>query len=328
VPTTSILSLAAAVLHDAQPASGGYSGETFTGTWMNERAYVRMYERDPGRAVIDLAISRRLAGIVPMPRVLAAEPRPTRGLPPHIVTAAVLGQRADVLLDRGLGRPAATALGRQLARLVTLLRAVRFDDAGPFRDADLRVGEWPRELATLTSWYDHLEPGLASAGLGRRSAPRLRPALGAASGRLARATLGGASLVHGDLNGKNLLVDPDTGRLRAVLDWEFAYAGDWTTDVGNLLRSATAGAGGGPGAASWTALRTGLVDSLHAGLYEDGTATAADGVDDDWLRRAVDLDLFALLELAARRTEAHAVPPPVAGARQVLKAIGGAAAPR
>ena len=83
-----------------------------------------------------------------------------------------------------------------------------------------------------------------------------------------------ASLVHGDLNGKNLIVDPNTGRLRAVLDWEFSHGGEWTEDVGNLLRAADHGAGSGEvGAASWSAFRRGLVDALHTGIYEDGTVS-------------------------------------------------------
>jgi aminoglycoside phosphotransferase (APT) family kinase protein len=328
VPATDPLRLAAKVLHDARVADG-HSGECFVGTWFRERAYIRLYVRDPRRAVIDLAVMRRLHGVVPLPQVLAAEPRGVPGIPPHIVTAAVDGQRADRLLDRGLPLPAANALGRQCARLVTLLRGVRLDRPGPWLDADLRVGEWPEHQQTLQSWYEHLEPGLAAAGLGRRSTPGLRPLVQAASQRLASSGRRPASLVHGDLNGKNLVIDPNTGRLRAVLDWEFSHAGDWAEDVGNLLRSADQGAaGGGAGAASWSAFRRGLVDALHAGLHERGTPSTALGVDDDWLHRAGDLDLFSLLELSARPERGASAPAPVALARETLRARAHARRPR
>ena len=328
VPATDPLRLAAKVLHDARLADGGYSSETFVGTYFRERAYLRLYLRDPRRAVIDLAVMRRLHGLVPLPQVLAAEPRGVSGLPPYIVTADVEGQRADRLLDRGLPLPAANALGRQCARLVSVLRGVRFDHAGPWLDADLRVGDWPPHLRTLRSWYEHLEPGLAAAGLGRRSTPGLRPLVQVTSQRLASAGDRPVSLVHGDLNGKNLVIDPNTGRLRAVLDWEFSHAGDWAEDVGNLLRGADQGAAaGGAGAASWSAFRRGLIDALHAGLHERGTVSAA-GFDDDWLHRAGDLDLFALLELAARPERGASAPAPVALSRQMLRARAAVRHPR
>ncbi len=319
VSATDPLRLAAKVLHDARAADGGYSNETFVGTYFRERAYLRLYQGDPRRAVIDLAVMRRLRGVVPLPQVLAAEPRGVAGIPPYIVTADVEGKRADRLLDRGLPLPAANALGRQCARLVSLLRGFRFEHGGPWTDPDLRVGEWPASLQTLRSWYEHLEPGLAAAGLGRRSTPGLRPLVQAASQRLASAGQRPASLVHGDLNGKNLLIDANTGRLRAVLDWEYSHAGDWAEDVGNLLRGADRGAAaGGAGGASWTAFRRGLVDALHAGLHERGGPSS--GIDEDWLQRAGDLDLYALLELAARPERGASAPAPVALARQTLRA--------
>ena len=321
MPASDPLRLAAKVLHDARAAEGGFSAEMFVGTYFRERAYLRLYQRDPRRAVIDLAVMRRLHGLVPQPQVLAAEPRGVSGLPPYIVTADVEGQRADVLLDRGL--PAAR---RQ--RVGAPVRAAGVGAARrPLRAA--RARGWtptcasatgPSTCARLQAWFEHLEPGLAAAGLGRRSTPGLRPLVRAASQRLASAGERPASLVHGDLNGKNLVVDPHTGRLRAVLDWEYSHAGDWAEDVGNLLRGADQGAAaGGAGAASWTAFRRGLVDALHAGLHERGTTSTA-GFDDDWLHRAVDLDLFALLELAARPERGASAPAPVALARQLLRA--------
>src|SRR3954465_14619175 len=118
MPSKDPLSLAAKVLHDPQRANGGHSGETFVGMWFRERAFVRLYLRAPERAVLDLAVMRRVSGQVPLPKILAAEPRGVGDLPPHIVTAAVEGRRADDLLDHGMATPASNALGRQCARLV------------------------------------------------------------------------------------------------------------------------------------------------------------------------------------------------------------------
>ena len=290
---------------------------------MNPRI-VRLYLRQPNQAVLDLAVMRRLSGQIPLPKILAAEPRAVGGLPPHIVTREVEGKRADQLLDRGLPLPASNALGRQCARLVTRLREVRADGHGPWSDADLRTGQWPASQADLVPGTRTSKPGWpppGSAAAARRAWRR----------RWRRRPSGcpwdpprPASLVHGDLNGKNLIVDPNTGRLRGVLDWEFSHGGEWTEDVGNLLRAADHGARHGEvGAASWSAFRRGLVDALHTGIYEDGTVSTATlgDVDDDWLQRAVDLDVFALLELAARPERGAAAPAPVVVARTALRSL-------
>jgi aminoglycoside phosphotransferase (APT) family kinase protein len=62
-----------------------------------------------------------------------------------------------------------------------------------------------------------------------------------------------ASVVHGDYRLDNLIVDPDTMRIAAVLDWEMATLGDPLADLGLLLtywtaRSETVTDGLGPAA--------------------------------------------------------------------------------
>ncbi|MCD2114872.1 phosphotransferase family protein [Rhodococcus rhodochrous] len=43
------------------------------------------------------------------------------------------------------------------------------------------------------------------------------------------------SLVHGDFHIQNVIADPQTGNVRAVLDWELSTLGDPLADVGSLL---------------------------------------------------------------------------------------------
>src|SRR4029453_13655502 len=57
--------------------------------------------------------------------------------------------------------------------------------------------------------------------------------------RAVTARPGRTALVHADFNPKNLLVDPATGGVTGVLDWEYAYAGAPLADLGNLLRFET-----------------------------------------------------------------------------------------
>jgi aminoglycoside phosphotransferase (APT) family kinase protein len=102
--------------------------------------------------------------------------------------------------------------------------------------------------------------------------------------------------VHADFNPKNLLVDPATGGVTGVLDWEFAYAGAPLADVGNLLRFET--------------------DRDFTAAVAEGYADRAPDVPADWVDVARALDLFALLDLAGRGT----ADPVVADAREVLLA--------
>ena len=106
-----------------------------------------------------------------------------------------------------------------------------------------------------------------------------------------------ACLVHGDLNPKNVLVDPDRLELTAVLDWEFAHAGHPWTDVGNLVRFERHPAYVSAVLDAWTSLRGGDGQQLL-----DGARAA---------------DLWALVDLAARAGDN-----PVADrADQLLRAV-------
>ena len=94
-------------------------------------------------------------------------------------------------------------------------------------------------------------------------------------------TVARTSLVHSDLNPKNLLVDPDTLEVTGVLDWEFAHSGHPATDLGNLLRFDRHPAYADAVLAAWCERRgTDLAETLE-------------------LARAA--DLWALVDLAARR---------------------------
>jgi Ser/Thr protein kinase RdoA (MazF antagonist) len=46
------------------------------------------------------------------------------------------------------------------------------------------------------------------------------------------------TLIHGDLNSSNILVDPTNGNVTAILDWEFASFGFDDANVDYFLRNA------------------------------------------------------------------------------------------
>lgn len=253
------------------PLPGGWSGETFLGRVGEERCVVRIYA-DPGArgdaaAEIDAALLRLVRGLVPVPDVLEVRrPDPATGTPGLLVTTFVEGVRGDTLLATLTGDRLA-GMGRSLGSLAATLAAMPMLRPGPFIDGGLTVGDW----ADLEMPEP---PDLPAPALGRLR-ERWREAVALLD------TVTRRSLVHGDLNPKNVLLDPDTLEVTALLDWEFAHAGHPFTDLGNLVRFDRAPAYVDGVVAAWT--------ERHGGSTEQTLALAEAA------------DLPALLELATRR---------------------------
>ncbi len=151
---------------------------------------------------------------------------------------------SDLLTDEQQAR-LAPDLGRAIAALHTTAidpSSVRLPDA-----ADL----WHERMAM----WDGLTPEL------RRRSPEEFVALGQWKQSLQRPVLDRAVLVHGDLWYENVRVDPSSGRLLAILDFEDAHIGDPAMDFA----------------------RQRLFGSRFAAAVED-SYVQADGVVDDGFR--------------------------------------------
>ena len=259
------------------PLEGGWSGQTFLASAGGRRVVVRRYD-DSHVPVVDAALLRRVSSVVPVPEVLEVAPG-------RLVTSYVEGVRGDLLVptlpDAGL-----STLGADVGRIAAALAATSLPSAGMFVDEELRVEPFGLSLpefvedqrAGWSHWTDDEVAGLREV---------------AAEAETRLAAVGRFSLVHSDLNPKNLVVDPGSLRVAAVLDWEFAHAGSPYTDLGNAVRFDR---------------RPAWVDAVVA-AYDDPSAL-------DLARRA---DLWALVELAARRGRN-----PVAdAAHDLLRAIAG-----
>lgn len=229
----------------------------------------------PQAAEIHGALHRLVRGLVPVPGVLEVRHAdPAMGTPALLVTEFVEGVRGDLLLpnldeaDRG-------RLGRALGEIAATLAGMPFLTAGTFADKELRIEpfaldlpEWVESLAERLAWSPADLEGLRDV---------------AADAQDLLDTVGRVSLVHSDLNPKNLIVDPETLQVRAVLDWEFAHAGSPFADLGNLLRFERD-----------AAYVSGVLESYVA--MRGGSTTGA-------LDLARSADLVALVELGARRTD-------------------------
>lgn len=260
------MDLAAASL---EPLPGGWSGQTFLADVAGERSVVRVYAETGHRgavaAEVDAALLRLVRGLLPVPEVLELRRAdPVTGLPALLVTSYLPGVRGDLLLP-GLGESDRRTLGARLGGLVADLGGIPQLSAGPFVDGDLRIGSWD------------LPDGLPE--LVESARPDLVPL--AVDAQALLDTISRRVLVHGDLNPKNLLIDPDTLAVTGLVDWEFAHAGHPFTDLGNLLRFER------------DPVFTAAVLETYAGRRDVDPATALE------LARAA--DLWALVDLAARR---------------------------
>jgi Ser/Thr protein kinase RdoA (MazF antagonist) len=192
--------------------------------------------------------------------------------PGLLVSAFVAGERGDLVLP-GLDDDAAATLGRRLGAIVADLSGMPTMRAGRFLDADLTIGDFGTaeglpELVTILarSWAPDLLGRLVDV------ATRAQDLLD---------SVGRTCLVHSDANPKNVLVDPGTLEVTALLDWELAHSGHPHTDLGNLLRFDRRSTYADAVLAAWCERRgTDLVETLE-------------------LARAA--DLWALVDLAARR---------------------------
>ena len=276
------------------PLAGGYSGETFLARTSDgtggEQTVVRVYagsgaqrpgQRGPDAPEVDAAVLHLVRGLIPVPDVLETRRGdPDADVPGLLVTSFVPGTRLDLLLptldDAGL-----TTVGTACGDLAGRLACMPMPHPGllaPAGDGSLAVTPLP------DGWQDleaYAEERLAVLSLGAGEAERLLSLARAAQDRLDR--VGRASLVHSDLNPKNLLVDPGSLQVTAVLDWEFAHAGSPLTDLGNLLRFER--------------------QPAYRAAVLDGWRRRVPDAPVDLEEAAAAADLWAVLELAGRREQ-------------------------
>jgi aminoglycoside phosphotransferase (APT) family kinase protein len=264
------------------PLPGGHSGRTFLGEAGGERVVVRLYPPDDARGAeapeVDQSVLHLVRGLLPVPDVLEVRRAlPTAGTPGLLVTSFLPGERGDVVVERlaaGFDADGLERVGRALGAVAARLAGMPMLRPGPFIDADLALGRFPDD--DLVAWVAARLPDWPEAR--RRALSRVcRRAQDLLDG------VGRACLVHGDLNPKNVLVDPATLEVTAVLDWEYAHSGHPWTDLGNLLRFERDPAYAAAVLDAWVSLRGG-----EAATVLEGARSA---------------DLWALVDLAARAGE-------------------------
>ncbi|MET7402683.1 aminoglycoside phosphotransferase family protein [Dactylosporangium sp. NPDC005572] len=257
--------------------TGGYSNDNTLLTTADGGAYVLRRYRRANACPVEAALARRLAGVVPVAEVVAADETGADAGEPVLLSVYVPGRPLSELLSgadaAGLGRAAGATLAR--------VGAVTFPTPGFFVDG--RLDPDPAEPAAgLDAFVDRcLREGNATGDVTgqltgaeqrslRRLAARMAPELAVLHGS--------RQLVHGDYNPKNLLAAG--GRVVAVLDWEFAFSSSPLYDVGNMLRDPRP---------------DGFAEAFVAGFRDGGGDLPG-----DWRRLSRALDLYSLADLLTR----------------------------
>jgi aminoglycoside phosphotransferase (APT) family kinase protein len=223
---------------DLEPLAGGFSGETFVAEVAGEKVVVRLYaERGASRGAaaveIDAAVLRLVRGRLPVPEVLVVrKPSAVPAIPGMLVTSFLPGERLDLCLP-DLSEPARVKVARSLGIALARLAQMPMLAPGAFSDPGLTIEAWA-EAPDLPGWVRYQRANSALADWPADAYDGLCTVAATAQGLLNE--LDRVCLVHSDFNPKNLLIDPATGELAGLLDWEFAHAGSPMTDLGNLLR--------------------------------------------------------------------------------------------
>jgi aminoglycoside phosphotransferase (APT) family kinase protein len=266
----------------AHPLTGGYSNENIQVIVEGGGAYVlRRYLRSNSCAV-ETALAGRLAGIVPVPPIVAADPDGRSAGEPVLLSVFMPGEQVGSVLPR-LSPDEAADLGHSTGAALAAIGTVTFPAPGflsggmlepgpPGLDPTTGLPEFVERCLAQGNTDGHLTPAELDAL--RRFADRATPALAAVRGA--------HRLVHADFNPKNMLAERRDGRWRltAVLDWEYAFSSSPLFDVGNLLRHERP---------------AGFADGFLAGFRDGGG-----DLPPDWRRISQALDLYALADLLTR----------------------------
>lgn len=228
--------LPGAALVRARALGGGLCNTNLALELADGRTVVlRFHQREPRACRREAALHRRLAGVVPIPALLALEPDPPDGGPPSTLLEFRPGRRlADVPHGEIAGD--GPALGEAAGRVAAALHGeLRFATPG-FLGEGLQVVE-PIAPGGLLAYIRAALAGRAGARLGSAASDQLTRWLERREGVFAAAERAPV-LSHSDFKPTNLLVErrADRWEVSALLDWEFAFAGPGLLDLGQLLR--------------------------------------------------------------------------------------------
>lgn len=268
------------VVH-TRPLAGGYRNDNILVVTGDGQRYVLRRYRYHNTCAKEAALAERLAGIVPVPEVIAADPDGRIAGEAVLLSRFVSGMSVKEALNRA-SDAGAYPLGLAVGRALAAIGGVTFPSTGVL-DGDLRPvsGSTPTTLAAFVS--DCLRSDGALQALDADARTRLLRHAERAESTLATLS-SDARLVHSDFNPKNVLTRQRSGEwvIAGVLDWEFALSGSPLIDIGNMLRFADER------------------PAAYTRGFLDGFSEAGGRLPDHWRELSEALDLFALADFLTR----------------------------
>lgn len=199
---------------------------------------LRVY-RDSETVSKELQLHGLVRDKLPVPPFLYADLSGDTMGTPFAILEFVAGVTLDTVLVQADDEDIVEA-GQAVGSTLAAIGSITFDRGG-FLGRDLQPAGPPIERSTVLLPY--VQERLFSAASEKALGPRVRNAYW----EMVKSALptidrlqNSSSLVHGDYNPKNILMEEVRGRWQvvAVLDWEFAFSGSQLWDVGNMLRFA------------------------------------------------------------------------------------------
>ena len=189
---------------------------------------LRVNNRKPSLAKLEYLIERKLRGVLPIPELYEVGEG-------YSVQQFVEGVLLSQVVQDEPERSWLPAI-RQAGQAVGVLQGIKFEFMG-FFDENLQ----PQKANSPHPLWDFAQEMLENANV--------RKALGDLHVHLYGVVHDykelitepfEATFVHGDFDPSNIIVQKCRGkwRIAAIIDWEFASAGYWLWDVGNMLRYA------------------------------------------------------------------------------------------
>jgi aminoglycoside phosphotransferase (APT) family kinase protein len=190
---------------------------------------LRLYQLDPTQAEKEAALAKRLRDQIPVPNYLhVGSDRGNR----YAIVEWVDGERLETALTIADSK-AMHALGASCGAVLARIHAVTFPQTG-FLDGELRVAQpVVFDSALLARMLRESLLDGAGARFVEAALAKAVTEYALSNGQLSWG--GPPCLTHADFNGSNILVRDDA--VKAVIDWEFAFAGTPAIDFGNLIRN-------------------------------------------------------------------------------------------
>jgi aminoglycoside phosphotransferase (APT) family kinase protein len=248
----------------------------------------------------ELKILARVSASLPVPEALLADCGGADFGRPYLVYRWIEGITLNEC--RRQTPPAALlSVAEPLGRLLACVASFSFADDLNGSLNDILAGQAPMEVL-LSANEEALLHGLARKRLGAALADARWSRLDASAVRLCELDRA-ASLVHGDLSGRNILVAlaEDGGwRISGLIDWGAAFSGSLLWDLGNLFRYGR------------------RYSETFRQRFERGYRDAGGALPEDWLRTARLLDATRQI---ATLNEEWEMPVVFAECRELIEAV-------